>query len=537
MERLHTLGFVFSIFCSTICSTNFSFATPLSNPHSNQHTNQHTNQLSEMGLFARCYAHLTGRPLPLEHPFRSEIDNGSLTATVACERILDKSYLGADGYLITINDQEARAVLQNFNDFHRSWFPGNIVEGVQEYSLETSRGTQDIYDTTASALAITRALLAEDGRYADVLTSSKGVHGLREEDPMLRSRLKWSVTMPSRRVYGNNKKLDENLFHFSPLQGGFVRNSDTTTSFLITLPKIEVGELVGIGKTTESVTIPNVNLYPLGKYTPGNTVPGLNFSFDLNKTFGGGILGTPIYLMLNYGHGRGTLANGTTKVPRRWSQTNMTTFLCANLPALQETDVTSYFIGTSSTPFRNSTSCLRCHASLDQMAYTARNVITAGTDFTEFDSGTRSHAKAAMVLTSFEANSGSSEGWPAEPVVNFHRMSPHGKLFFRSFATGELINRPVGGIAELGLAMTETKDFYQCAAKRYFAFFTGIHVSLYDRHDPSNADLNKALNKNDLKDRAFIEDLAADLERTQSLRNMIKQIMSSDYYRSGDYRP
>jgi len=497
----------------------------------------YAKNMTEVALLARCYAHLTGRPLPVVHTLRSQVEAGTLSAATACEQVLEKASIGANGYLTASTDVEARAVLQNFNNFHRSWFPGNIVEGIQEFGLETSRGTQDIYDSTEPGLAVTRALFAQGARYADVLTLPTGVHAIREEDAGIKARQGWSVTIPSRRIFGNNTALDLNLFHFTALSGLAVADSDTAPDFFATLPKIEVGELVGIRTTTETANIPNVNLSPLGSNIAGNTIPGLNFSFDLFKTQGGGVLGTPIYLMLNYGHGRGVFANGTTKVPRRWAQTNMNTFMCANLPALRESDVTKYYVGSSSAPFRNSMSCLRCHANLDPMAYTARNVITSGTAFTEFTLGSRTHAKAALVTTTFNADAGTSTGWPSEPVLNFQRMTPTGKLYFRSFASGELINKDVTGISGLGAAMTTIDDYYQCAAKRYFAFFTGIQVSLYDKHDPNNAALNRALTEKDVKDRTFIENLAAELKQTQSLKTMIKKIMASDYYQTKNYNP
>jgi len=495
--------------------------------------------LTELGLLARCYAHLTGHPLPIQHPLRSQVTSGTLTAQVACNSLLDKATLSANsGSLLSVGDMEARSILQNFNNFHRSWFPGNIVEGIQEYSAENSIGTMDIYDTTEPALAITRAVFSEDGRYADVLTSPNGLHAIREQNEAIRALIGWSVMAPGRRIYGNNTDFDQNLFHFSaPGSITFSINSDDGTSIFAFLPKIEVGELIGIRKNTDFAAIPNVSLYPLGAYVPGSSVPALNFNFNLFQTFGGGVLGTPIYFMLNYGHGRGLMANGTTKVPRRWSQTNMTTFLCANLPALRESDITSFNVGTSSAPFRNGNSCLRCHANLDQMAYTARNLMTVGTDFFEFTLGSRKYAKNAMVLTSFATDAGATGGWPSEPVPNFHRMAPTGKLYFRSFSNGDLIDKPVNNISELGSAMTQTEDYYQCAAKRYFAYFTGIQVSLYDRRDPANALLNKTATENDVKDREYIENLAAELKQTQSIRTMIKRILSSDYYKSEDYRP
>jgi len=493
--------------------------------------------LSEIGLLARCYAHLTGKPLPLNHPLRQKVANHLTSALIACEQILDLADLDANGSLAHPSDPEARAVLRNFNDFHRSWFPSSLVESIQEYSLEMSRGTQDIYDSTEPALAITRAMFAQDGRYSDVVTAANGWHAIRQEDPAIRNRVGWKVTFPGRRVYANETNLDLNLFHFFPLEGGYDGDTAVTKSIFATLPKIEVGELIGIRAKTEAVMVPHFTLHPLGDGLAGNKVPALNFNFDLNASLGGGVLGTPIYLMMNYGQGRGVMSNGTTKLPRRWSATNMTTFLCASLPALREVDVRQYLVGNSSAPFRNSSSCLRCHANLDQMGYTARHVITGGTDFSEFAKGDRTHAKMAMVLASFRSDKPGVSGWPSEPVPDFHRMPPTGKLYFRSFANGELISQAVNNISALGQAMATTDDFYQCAAQRYFAFFTGIHVSLYDRQDPSNAALNKALNIQDIQDRAFVESLGAELRQTQSLRSMIKRILGSEYYRSSAYRP
>ncbi|WP_374032361.1 hypothetical protein [Bdellovibrio bacteriovorus] len=296
-----------------------------------------------------------------------------------------------------------------------------------------------------------------------------------------------------------------------------------------------MGELVGVRIATDNATIPNLSLQPLGADKRGSDQPGLNFSFNLFQTQGGGVLGTPIYLMLNYGHGRGLEANGTTKVPRRWSQTNMESFLCAELPALRENDIRQYVVGNSSAPFRNSSSCVMCHATLDPMAYTARNVVVGNSDYAALSAGARTHSKTALHLATYRAEFSSVAGWPSEPVANFHRQTPTGRLFFRSM-TGALIDRPVTGIAQLGAAMAETKDYYYCAAKRYFEYFTGITVALYDRSNPANEELNKKLSTEAYEDRKFVEALGEELQRNQSVRHMVKQIMSSKYYRDVNYR-
>lgn len=491
--------------------------------------------LTEVGLFNRCYSHLTGKPVPLGHGTMAQIRAGKVRALDACNALIDKAELDPSGPLVNRNDSEARAILNNFYNFHRSWFSANSVEQIQEYNEEMSRGTIDLYDATEPGLALTRAMFGRNARYSEVLTLPTGVHAQREENQAVKNMIGWNVTFPGRLIYGNNPGFDENLFNFRAYADGFNGNSDTTNSMFVNLPKIEVGELVGIRVKGESANIPNVSLHPLGDDRRGNEQPGLNYSFDLFKTFGGGVLGTPIYFMLNYGHGRGLESNGTTKVPRRWSQTNMNSFLCAELPALRESDIKQYVVGNSSTPFRNSASCVMCHATLDPMAYTARNLIVANSDFAALSEGSRVKAKTALHVTSYRNEIASVGGWPSEPVANFHRQNPSGRLFFRSM-TGDLVDKQVDDIAGLGLAMSQTKDYYYCAAKKYFEFLTGIQVALYDRTNPANADINRKLSQEAIEDRKFVESLGEELQKRQSVREIIKDIMASKYYRSVNYR-
>lgn len=494
--------------------------------------------LSEVGFYNRCYSHLTGKPVPLGNATMAQIRAGKMKALDACNTLLDKAVLDPNGPLINRNDAEARAVLNNFYDFHRTWFPTNNVEQIQEYSEEMSRGTMDIYDSTEPSLALTRAMFAQNSKYVDVLTLGRGFHAQREENQAVKNMIGWNVTFPARRLYGNNAGFDQNLFNFRSITEGFIQNDIAQgvpyTSTFINLPKIEVGELVGIRIAGESANIPNVSLHPLGDDKRGSDQPGLNYSFDLFQTYGGGVLGMPIYFMLNYGHGRGLEANGSTKVPRRWSQTNMNTFLCADLPALRESDVKQFLVGNSSAPFRNSNSCIMCHATLDPMAYTARNLVIGNSDYQALN-GSLEQAKSALHLVSYRAELPSVSGWPSEPVANFHRQVPTGRLYFRSM-TGELVDKPLNGIDSLGAAMTQTKDYYYCAAKRYFEFFTGIQVPLYDRMNPANAEVNRKLSDEAVADRLFVEGLGEDLSKSQSVRSLVKQIMASKYYRQVNYR-
>lgn len=488
--------------------------------------------LSEAALFNRCYSHLTGHPVPIGNAQMAQIRAGTLKAIDACSGILDKADLDPSGPLVNRQDTEARRVLSNFNSFHRSWFTANTVEQIQDFNNEISNGTTDVYDSTEPALAITRAVFMRGARYYEVMTYGAGVRAIREQNESVRAQIGWNVTFPGRRMYGNNGNLDQNIFNFRS-GVGFTGGTDGST--ILGMPKVEVGELVGVRQTSEYFVVPNLSLEPLGGDFRGSDQPGLNYSYNFYQTLGGGILGMPIYILLNYGHGRNVKSNGALKVPRRWAQTNMQTFMCASLPALREADVAQYVVGNSSTAFRNATSCVMCHANLDQMAGTLRNTVMGNSDFAQLSTSGAGVAKTTLLLPRYNADMGAVGGWPAEPTANYHRTAPTGKLFFRSM-TGELINRPVNNVAELGQAMGETKDLYYCAAKRYFEYFTGISVSLYDRTNPANATLNATLSEESVADRKFVEALGEELQSTQSIRQLMKKIMNSNYYRATNFR-
>lgn len=514
--------------------------------------NTNAQELSPQSLFNRCYIQLTGSPVPLGHSLMEQVKSGKITALAACSQILNKAALATSGALVS-KDAEAKAVLNNFYTFHRTWFPTNNFDSISGYSTSEFNGTVDLYDSTEPALAITYSVFGPKAKYSDVLTRATGVTALREEDATVKTRMKWTGTHAGR-FLSNTAAMDASPFTFRMTGAANTvtnRNINKHVSFKANPPTIQVGDLVGIRPTTQTFTVPNVSLAPLGtKPTDkGDQTPDLNFSYDLFKTYGGGVMGTPVYLMQYYGHGLNMKFNGGQKVARRWSQQNMESFLCASLPALRESDITQWVDAKSSLAFRNSGSCVMCHATLDPMAYTARNITMGATDYlrpTKDGDDVRSadgtvitapagYARNALALVSYKAAKNSVGGWPAENVADFHTQQPTGRLYFRSFQ-GTLVDKPVTNIATLGQAMSETDDYYICAAKRYFEFMTGIVVPLYDRTDPKNADLNKSLTPEAAADRAYVEDLAKTLRSTGSVVNVLEDIMASPYFRKENYR-
>jgi hypothetical protein len=510
-------------------------------------------EISAQSFFNRCYTQLTGKPVPLGHALMAQVKAGKVTPIAACKQILHKGMLSSNGQLATKTDVEGIAVLNTFYNFHRGWFPSNNLDSISGYSSGEQNGTVDVYDTTEPALAITYSVFGAGQKYSDTLTRSTGVHAYRSESAATKARLGWKSSTPGRFI-SNTVEMEAAPFTFRATGVATTvvsRNINKHISTIKAMPKIEIGELIGIRATTEGYNVPNISLLPQGNSTldKGSLKPELNYSYDFYKTYGGGVLGTPIYLLQNLGHGYNTTFNGQTKVARRWSQVNMNTFLCASLPALRESDVTQYLNTSSSAAFRNSNSCLMCHATLDPMAYSARNLVTGATDIfrpTKNGDDTRdangtlilapaAYYKTAVAITSYKASMGSVSGWPAEPVTNFHQQTPTGRLYFRSF-TGSLVDKSFTGISGLGAAMVQTDDYYMCAAKRYFEFMTGISVALYDRTDPRNVETNKSQTEQDIEDLAYITKLSQNLRSSGSVVQMIQDIMESDYYSKENYR-
>lgn len=493
--------------------------------------------LSELDFYRRCTIHLTSSPIPLKDPRQKLVQSGELTGLQACLMILDSASLAGDGKLAVPNNKQARAVLKTFFSFHRTWFAANTLEQIQDYSEEVNRGSNDVYDAGEPALMLTRNLLA-DLPYRQILTAERGVRAIREENQRIKSRLGFTVSMPSRRIHGNYAAMDSNLIVFEDLTRLWTnQGSDYTSNNFLNLPMISVGDLIGIRETSESVVVPNLHLNPLGEdiNRKGNLAPGLNYSYDFFKTYGSGILGLPTFVLMNYGHIRGLAANGTTKLPRRWIQAGLESLMCSPLPSLRESDVIQNLRPNSPTPFRQTTSCLQCHSTLDQLAYTGRNFTTGSTNYFLIGKGPNAHAKYPIALTSYQGNQTSVADWPDSPVDNFHLQQPQGRILMRTL-NGELLDRPVGSLKDVGPIWAATDDFYTCAAKRYFEYFTGIQVPLYDRTDPKNEELNRRLSPASIKHRSYVENLGHILKERQSLKDLIREILSSEYYRSKSFQ-
>lgn len=514
----------------------------------------HAKPLDENAFLNRCYAHLTGRSLRLDHVYRAQVKNGTKTALQICDSLIDQSILNKTDYKTpTAAGAEGLQVLRNFYDFHRTWFDSNVFEQMQGNNYRHLYGTYDNFDSTEPALSLTYNLFAPANLnvpYRQVIQGKAGYYALRELDPVVNARATYpDFTLASRKEgAGYNFSVAQIMVRVPSI--GFKRADSRNSSFVQVPQPIQIGELVGIKPDTRSLNITNYAPYIARHKIPfstnalnleaASTTPDMIPGINIYENQGSGILGMNSFIFLNWGHDPGVLLNGAEKMSRRWSQAFMKSMLCRELPLLRQSDVGAY-ISTDTdpkvAPFRKSTTCLTCHATADQLSAAARNILISNSEadyafFTNPDN--LKTPKVTQVIGRFNASNATGYRWPAMAEANYHKQTPNGVLMFRS-ASGKLVEREITGITGVGDIISNEVDIYQCAAKRYLQYFTGLNIDLYDPGDPANA---TKINGEDIatkKLRKLVQTLGANLQTTQSLRTMMKELMRTEYYRDENY--
>ncbi|MGZ3691814.1 MAG: hypothetical protein ACXVAX_09935, partial [Pseudobdellovibrio sp.] len=215
------------------------------------------------------------------------------------------------------------------------------------------------------------------------------------------------------------------------------------------------------------------------------------YPVNADKTLGAGILGSVPYLLLNSGQIRSKM-DGQLLEHRRWSKAVMSDLFCRSLPVLTEADVTAMVDKSSTIPFRQSSKCMMCHATMDNMASVLRNVELFHTsDNNDFAT------LRGVFINKVDSSS-----------KNYYEQEPQGEVIYRNYKN-ELVDNKVSSLQDLGRWVTTQDDFYICAAKRYTSFLTG-----------DNAD--------NMKD--FVVEEGLKLKKHQSLAQLIEDIVSSQYY-------
>lgn len=470
-------------------------------------------RLSEEKLLQRCYAHMTGERLPANSVLWSQLQQQR--AQNICTNLLNSVFLGGNGYLVQKDNIVHRKILRQFYDLHRSWF--GLQWSLDANTPEGGWGTVDVFDPTEPSLHITQALFAQTPvHYQEVLRGNSHLRALRET----------TASFPFH-VYANDLPRVSRLYHnAAPLVSvpqvfmtydNFGQNASGVDFDLLAL-----GDLVGIGNE-KSVLISNLWINPRTSTVELNE-PHLKRPALLRNNFGGGAIGSSSHFLLYLGHPFDYRADGSKKLPRRWVESFMKQFLCREGPYVRDEDALAFLVkDVNAAPFRQSLSCLRCHTTLDQSAMVARNIRLASTfNGSPLDPIRRYSALVAQ----YNSSAGPYTSWSAYSVDNFHLTQPSGRLYFRDYK-GKLVDRTVNSINDLGIALSNTPDYYACAAQKYFSYLTGIDVNVAYLSAPENASF---LTRTDIEYRDYVISLGDELQKTGSLRKLIETIMLSGYY-------
>ena len=269
-------------------------------------------------------------------------------------------------------------------------------------------------------------------------------------------------------------------------------------------PKLTSGFLSDRGQL---LGIDHFDLTPF-TYSNKEYIPAYNF--------GAGFFGHSTYLHNQLRREDTANLNGASKVPRRWGAEFYREVFCRELPVVRIEDSLSYVDTNSSVGFRNEAACVACHVSMDRVVGVIRNQ--------------RSIARRYLNLTSVTKPMETS--WAVEADSDYMQRPPTGTLYFRSH-DGELIDKKVDNLDDLGDAVAATEDAYICLAKRYYRHFTRFDVDIGDIADPRHHGLSYDAGVH----RDIVIDLGRNLKNHQSLTMLISEIMSLDSYRKPGRRP
>lgn len=497
--------------------------------------------LSEIEIYRRCYAHLIGESPMLNDPNLSAIRGGSKTANQACNSLLDRMTINpndAQGRMIDPTDAVAVKGLRNIYNLTNQFAGTKRFEGSITNFFEDYASSEDIFDNTILALAYTENILNENRQFKDLFTMTHEPRASRVVDPM------YANTFTMKTIYGSaavsmtvtsaRSRYGQTYYSSASPKNATTAVNPDSVPFAITASNsstvfvnqsftpISVGELIGItfNQTPE-----------LMMRTPSNKHgTDVDLGFNIHENLAKGVLGLRPYIAAS----TNWTDNGTPNLQymhRRLSQNYLKDFLCRDLPVVRESDILNMVsVSSTAVAFRKASSCVRCHATIDPMAASFRNILLIkignrmDTDLHRFF--VMPHKRNVTVATP-------EVGWPAEQDNNFHKRPATGKFYFRTY-DGKLINRPLANHSELSTAVGETDDAYICFARKMFKHFTGIEVRMFDAGDAANASYMQSLTPEDWEYRNFVVKAGLNLKKHQRAKELMREIMQSPIYKKSN---
>lgn len=408
--------------------------------------------LSNRAIYERCFAKLV-RTTPADNdPLALAVAAGTKTGPQACKDLLNLAKFTGSGQIPAYTSAPekyalAQNVLHSMNDLHNSWFVRKKFES-SNTCMELT--TMSLIDPMEPALFMTRALFSASHKFDSIVTSQDHIRALRTVDVPTRS-------IQSVRIVGP--------FNGYPANQKMVGN----------------GGLIGI----EMGYNPSVTL--TSPKAPTETAAFKVTGHKLFENLGGGIIGSQAYILNNFGDDS-MMFPDLEKMPRLWSKYVFEDLLCRQLPVIKEGDALKYEVCPTCAikpttaqaphvlPFRQSRSCVQCHASMDQLLGGVRNLRGGNSGRCNFNS------EPAPDFSSYgwfkqppTKPKNYSWGFMADPDYRKHPST--GKFLYRTY-NDKLVDKDFDNLQQLGQILADTNDLYICAAKRYYRYFTGVDADI-----------------------------------------------------------
>lgn len=438
----------------------------------------------EVSLFHKCFMHLTQTYPSATNPHLLEVKSGTKKAIEACGEILDRvSFSVNDNTMIPdVNNSVDVNLLRVFHNLHYSWFSTKFYPEIQDNYI---RNMQNLYDASTPALYITRAMFAPGVDFSSVFRGDTTLLSIRRTEERV------------------NSILQPHTSANDVLQG---------------IKFTGLGDLLGVKSMAKNVVADVLTTGASGERIPAAAI-------NINTHWGGGVLGSQVYMIQNIqAASLAHRSDGGVNSNRKWSRSLFQDFFCRELPVVRSTDVDAYIVPASSLTYRNSRSCVQCHASLDPLAAVTRDA--------RYDR--RANFKdpngAYAFLVKWNKTMPVASYFPSEPDNSFHLRPALGNFFMRTY-DGHLVSKEIPDMDTLGDEILSLDDVYVCAAKRYFEYFTGINANISDIKDPMNPNF-PSLSVDQDKYRSVVINLGQSFKQHKDLKRLVKDIMENSAYRS-----
>jgi hypothetical protein len=448
--------------------------------------------------------------------------------------------------IVNSNDEAAREIIKTLHDLHRSWFQSHSGSSLLLLS-----------DVEEPALFFTRALFQPNIPFDSIVTGTQTLKGLRwRSNPTLstfqaQTVFRWiqpTATYGYWPRFPDNLRIgysDPNILNAAreriqsqnitdPTRRREILSMAFGTFDVPDSQLIQVGNLIGVAPATpyffpHRVASPDlaglvrVSQPPLSSGDMSilrQAATDASSNVDINAHYGGGILGSKMFFIQNQNLLNTQVAYKEDMINRRLTSRIFEDLLCHQLPTLNFADITRIQAvdPNSPYPFRKQADCMRCHSSMDPLASVYRGMFST--------SGGFSFVPYVSVVGSLFPFVGRLAPTPASNA--YPLQVPNATLRFRSLYDKRLTE--VSGLqspAALGAELARAKDLYRCAAKRYYAYFTGVDVQLV-----SPALASEPL---DVFHQNKVLRLADDFSQHKNVRRLLRDIFSSETFQVANY--